>query len=621
MSSTAAALPLYQVIERHPLDAPYRAGLVERAVRASVDDGHALVQLGFNLGGVQLYRPASTLDELAQQLQQAPDPVSTALTKIAEAAGVGAPMTVDTSGLPVALRDEIAILLASIARAERYRQRALLHLPAALSAETLTRQAIDGQLRELETPDFRSAVTQVEYPALAAGMLDLVAATERMVRFLRTTPHLPPVNWQADTPLGRVVIDTADGDHHHPLDGSLLVIDAGGNDHYHATAATTTGISVLIDLAGDDCYQGAAGALMGYSIVWDVSGNDRHTACEPHTDLPRLAQAAALFGAALLVDEEGDDIYHATSHAQAWSLAGTALLIDHSGQDSYHALTFAQGSANTHGTALLLDSEGNDHYTLAAAPLKHPSSQLPDRNLSMGQGAGMGIRAVFTDGRSLPGGLGMLIDLAGNDRYHAQVFAQGAGYYQGIGLLIDGGGRDDYHAAWYGMGAAAHQGVGMLIDRASDNDRYEASHSTSMAAAHDRSAAFLIDEGGDDQYLLGHLGLGTAHDNGLAVFADLAGADRYELTASACLAFGGSHLNSSNDLRASLPNIGLFLDLGGTDHYPPHCAYPGNNQQWQWSRAETAGGHPAGYGGGLDGEHPSPITGIQRARNADQPSL
>src|SRR5690606_16061028 len=121
----------------------------------------------------------------------------------------------------------------------------------------------------------------------------------------------------------------------------------------------------------------------------DLAGNDHHgrcpeattgtTATDAVTDaaLPRLTQAAALFGAALLIDEQGDDHYHARSHAQAWALGGVALLLDRAGHDRHHALAFAQGSAGPYGVALLFDADGNDHYTLAATPLVHPSSQLP----------------------------------------------------------------------------------------------------------------------------------------------------------------------------------------------------------------------------------------------------
>src|SRR5690606_19630368 len=191
-----------------------------------------------------------------------------------------------------------------------------------------------------------------------------------------------------------------------------------------------------------------------------------------------FSQAAALFGNALLIDEAGNDRYNARSHAQGWALGGSALLIDRHGNDSYHALAHAQGSAGPGGVALLIDVGGDARYTLAPLPLQCPSSQLPERNLAMGQGAAMGVRASASDGRSLPGGLGALIDLSGDDHYEAGVFAQGAGYFQSAGLLIDAGGSDRFDAAWYAMGAAAHGAAGVLLARGNGDDHYQASHST-----------------------------------------------------------------------------------------------------------------------------------------------
>lgn len=597
-------LPLYRIIERHPLDFPRRAYALEQTVRAHANNAHGLMQLGFNLGGIALFRPATAVEEFAiaiEQTAQKTDAVSTALKTLADAAGASPSTTAPSASIPSELGRELANLLLAIARAERYRQRAFSSIPAELSAQRLVHQVIDGKLEELNEPDFRSAVKLVEFPALAAGMLDLVAATERMVQFLRTAASLPKLNWQVETPLGRIVIDTTDSDNQHDLDRTLLIIDTGGNDQYLGGLPTSVPIQVLIDTDGNDCYSSGGGALLGYSVLWDAAGDDQYGTCASHDRPLQLTQAAALFGAALLIDEQGNDTYKASSHAQAWALAGSALLIDRQGHDTYWALGSAQGSAHARGTALLVDSNGNDHYILAATPVIHPATQLPDRNVSIGQGAGIGLRAEFTDGRSLPGGFGALIDLAGDDRYQAQVFAQGAGYYYGIGALIDGAGNDDYQAAWYAMGASAHNAAGIMIDRGADNDRYTATQSTAIAAAHDRSIAWFIDEGGDDEYLLDRLSLGAAHDNGIAIFADLAGADHYLITSNQCLAFGVARLSMPNGLRASLPNIGLFFDLSGQDDYPKQCVDPANDHFWQ---SETSN-HPAQFARGLDGEHAS----------------
>ncbi|MBA4741083.1 MAG: hypothetical protein H2060_00080 [Azoarcus sp.] len=604
LTPTPGALPLFEVLQARPLDAAYRAGMIEHGVRRHVDSPHTLFQLATSIGGEQVFRPPPSDEWLKQQA----DPLTDAMQRLGDNASPDEVLPPDTAALPASLRGELALLLDSVGRAERFRQRAFAALPPELTPERLLRQVVDGRLAEFETPDVREWVPQVEYAALAAGMQDLAAATERMVHALRTTPDLPALRWDADTALGRIVIDTREHDHHHALADSLLIIDLGGNDRYTGFAADNRRISLVIDVAGDDCHEGSAGAVLGYAVVWDAAGNDRHGPCsDPDALAPRLAQGAALFGAALLVDEDGDDDYRASTHAQAWALAGQALLVDHRGDDRHHALAFAQGSAGPRGVAMLIDAHGNDSYTLAAEPLVRPSSQLRERNVSMGQGASLGLRAEFTDGRSLPGGFGALIDLDGDDRYTAQVFAQGAGYQQGIGVLIDGGGDDEYQAAWYGLAAAAHQGIGIFIDRGNGDDRYRVSHSTSLATAHDRSIAFFVDEGGDDHYRHGRLGFGAAHDNGVAVFAELGGDDDYQLGAGSCMAFGAAHINHWGTLRESLPNIGLFMDLGGTDRYPAYCTDAGDDRTWRWRRAHPEHDLPSKHGHALDGEHAAPF--------------
>jgi len=225
----------------------------------------------------------------------------------------------------------------------------------------------------------------------------------------------------------------------------------------------------------------------------------------------------------------------------------------------------------------------------------------------MGQGAGRGLRADFVDGRSTTGGIGILLDLAGDDHYAAQVFAQGAGYQEGLGLLMDDEGSDRFDAAWYAMGAAAHRGAGVLLKRGAGNDHYRVSHSTSLGAAHDFSVGIFLDEGGDDHYELGDLGLGAAHDNSTALFVDAKGDDHYRVAAAACRALGGAYLSAWGDLREDLLNLGLFMDLGGADSYPSHCASARNNTGWSAPRIWPKLQLRSEAGAGMDGEFQMPF--------------
>lgn len=631
-SSTAAQrLPLLRALMNEPLRASYRVGLLAAAIEDEADSALGLMNIAASLAGAEIHRPASDTPSQAPVDQHDGDALTAAVAAIAASRGAPQPAADEVPStllLPAPLRDEIARMLAAVARAEHFRQRAFAAFPPSATPALLIRQAIDGDLQPFEAPDFRDLIMKVDKEALYAGMLELTEATERLTRFLLAGP-LPAAKLRFATALGDVLIDTGTRDDTHEVGDLVLLIDMGGDDHYRFQPCSTSArIGIVIDAAGNDHYlatataAGAAAAVLGYSLLWDGGGNDLYgpsplsagASAEPVATNERLTQAAALFGAALLVDAGGDDRYRALSHAQGWALGGTAVLLDRSGNDDFHALAFAQGSASAQGVALLVDRNGNDRYTLAATPLVLPSSQLPERNLSMGQGAAMGHAGAGGDGRSLAGGIGALFDFSGDDHYHAQLFAQGAGYHEGLGILFDGGGSDRFDAAWYAMGAAAHRAAGVLLKRGKGADHYRASHSTAIGAAHDLSLAFFVDEGGDDHYSLGDVGFGAAHDNSSAVFVDAAGNDEYAVSNPRCLAFGAAHQSGWGSLREDLSNLGLFFDLGGSDRYPGHCSGPHENALWLWPRQYPELKLPSESGAGIDGEHANPFLLAPRTR-------
>lgn len=584
--------PLLERLTKDPLHASYHVAQIERAIRDALETPATLTLIAAQLGGHDLW--SYTADPDAHT-----DPL-------------------DHHGSPLAhapLREALARLLSTIAQAERLRRQAFARLPATLTREALLHQAV-LTLHAPRTPqssfddgDHRLLLGAVDHTTLAAGFFDLVTTSQRFQHFLRTTSPLPPMRWHADTPLGRILIDTTGKDDIHDVKDVLLLVDTGGNDEYRfSPIAAGPPIQLIFDPHGDDRYlatahaSGPAAAVLGYALLWDGQGDDHYESAE-HS----FTQGAALFGNALLIDEAGNDHYQARSHAQGWALGGSALLIDLQGTDRHHALAHAQGSAGPAGVALLIDADGDDRYTLAPQPLLFPSSQLPDRNLSMGQGAAMGLRASASDGRALPGGLGALIDLSGDDHYEAGVFAQGAAYFQSAGLLIDAGGSDRFHAAWYAMGAAAHGAAGVLLARGNGDDHYQASHSTALGAGHDFSVALFFDEGGNDRYRLGSLGFGAAHDNSYASFIDTRGDDHYALGAADCRAFGAAPMSAWGDPREIMPSQGLFFDLGGADHYPRACAQATNDAAWAWPRQHPALGLPSERGAGVDGEYDNPF--------------
>lgn len=603
-------LPLFRAVMAAPLDAPYRAGALGDSVRRAAGSPHELISLAGTLSGARLRRPPDFgMAAIEAQLRAAPDPLAAALAWMASTqAGAGwVPALPDQAGLPNPLRYELARVLAAMSQSHQFLQRAFERFPAGVTPQLLRRQAFEGRFVPFETPDYRQLLPLVEREAVLAGMLDLVGAVERLQGFVKNEAALPPVAWSLETPFGWIVVDTSGRDNRHQLKNPLLVLDVGGDDDYEFLApGDTHAISVLLDHRGNDRYATAvpgadpSSATLGYGILWDTEGDERYQGTGQ-------AQASALFGAALLVDGGGRNRFVASSRSQGHAIGGVAVLASAGGADEFTAQTYSQATGGPGGVALLLDTAGDDRYTLTDVPLVRPSPQLPDRNTSMGQGAGYGMRGVFLDGRSTAGGIGMLLDLAGNDRYEAQVFAQGVGYYEGLGMLLDDGGDDRFEAAWYAMGAGVHSAAGVFVKRGVGSDVYRSTHEMVLGSGNDLSVGVFVDEGGDDEYGVGQLSLGVAHANSTAIFVDGAGNDRYAVASATCRALGAAYLHEWGTPRESLPNLGLFMDLGGVDNYPAHCARAANDRLWAGPRMWPPLDLRSEAAAGADGEWPLPF--------------
>lgn len=483
-----------------------------------------------------------TPDELVRQwLALGTPPRPATATPVA----AGAPVPVPDN-VPEPWAGELKSALRTLALAEAWRQKAFAALPPDLSPATAVARALPSSPA---TTDWMDLGGQVDTQALLTARRLLLASAQRLRGFLAQTPAPPPMAWRAETEWGTVLVDTTGQDNHHRIAHPFFVLDVGGNDSYDfgtAGQAPRAGVKLLLDHGGDDHYRSlapgadASAAVMGVALQWDTTGDD-------HYEGGWLAQGAAVLGSAMLIDDAGDNHFQATGMAQGFALAGLGMLLGSPGQDHYRALTWAQASAGPQGLALLLDPDGDDHYRLGNEVLVWPSSQLPDRNASMGQGAAFG-------------GLALLLDAAGNDRYEAQLFAQGAGYRRGTGLLIDLDGNDRHEAAWYAMGAAAHQAVGVLWDAGAGQDHYEASHVTVMGAGHDLSVGMLVDGGGPATFKLGDLGLGAAHDGGHGVLVHGGGAASHRFTAPACRGMGGRYASPGREAGG----VGLFTGTATT---------------------------------------------------------
>ena len=206
----------------------------------------------------------------------------------------------------------------------------------------------------------------------------------------------------------------------------------------------------------------------------------------------RASQGYAHHGVGVLFDEGGDDRYRVEAAGQGAAQFGIGILMDVGrGRDRYDGEHTAQGHGYTAAVGLLYDDGGDDAYRCAPEGDRFPSAQLAGTQASLCQGAGFGFAH---DERAMPGGIGVLLDASGNDRYVGGVYAMGVGLSEGVGMLIDGAGQDRYDARWHGLGAGVHGGAGVLVDRGEGADRYGASgqgHNVLLGAGHDRGQAYL----------------------------------------------------------------------------------------------------------------------------------
>ncbi len=403
-------------------------------------------------------------------------------------------------------------------------------------------------------------------PALLAFHGDVDWEKDGMVVTSRRAPAEPPaVLWIKfggdDTYLGA----WARGTEERPV---AVAIDTGGNDAWEAPAdgfalgAGKGGIGILVDLAGNDAYTSTADGSMG----------------------------AGFHGVGVLLDEAGNDRYVAANFAQGAGREGIGILLDRAGNDQYEVGIMGQGFAGEAAFGLLFDASGDDDYLSRDPSFGHPvtvpAPQDPQHNACMVQGACFGRRdQVFK-----AGGFALLLDGKGNDRYRAGCWAQGVGYFLGVGALVDEEGDDRYEAWVYAMGAGAHGGQGIVLERRGD-DTYTVGGWNAPGMAVDYAIGFFLDGAGNDRYLGGQSGHGRCFGLGIALFQDAGGDDVYE-PKDRDLGFGKWYEREDYNCDGQVTDgekrhWGIFLDLGGLDHYPAEF---GNGKRWD----------PDAFCGGMD---------------------
>jgi len=276
--------------------------------------------------------------------------------------------------------------------------------------------------------------------------------------------------------------------------GAGVLWDAGGRDTYRAAqnaqGAGTFGIAALVDLAGSDVYRigsygQALGGTAGVGIIEDRAGSDAYISGGAQVDVLRyedhdmtMAQGVGIGlrplasgGIGILSDRRGNDTYVADIFGQGTAYwLGIGALVDDAGHDRYTAYQYAQGAGIHLAAAYLIDRAGHDLYS------SNGVSQGCGHDLATGiLFDQQGDDSYVTEGLSLGGGnanaISLLVDMAGDDGYIARR-PDALGYsdqrrdYGMIGVMLDLAGKDRYGAPW---GADStwwtHSTYGVGVDR------------------------------------------------------------------------------------------------------------------------------------------------------------
>ena len=266
---------------------------------------------------------------------------------------------------------------------------------------------------------------------------------------------------------------------------------------------------------------------------------------------------------ALLIDLGGDDTYRGRLAASASHEHPNALAIDLAGNDTYEASPFGLATGRAGGVGMLIDFAGDDIYKLAVAS----------------GGVGMG-------------GIGVLVDCKGDDVYTGSKYTQGAAI-GGLGLLLDLEGDDRHTSFGNALGFAGPGAAAAVIDVAGDDvyqcgRKYPSGYNASITPApkpgdaNFQYTAMGMGAGQGRRVLSGdrnHLQYNLA--GGVGMMIDLAGGDTYDSSnfSQGCGYFFGAGLKldlDGDDTHGAARyghasgahfGMGLFVDYAGTDRY------------------------------------------------------
>jgi hypothetical protein len=388
--------------------------------------------------------------------------------------------------------------------------------------------------------------------------------------------------FEFETPLGCVVLNGGTPGHTYPAGRPyLIILDTAGHAMFNAGAETSginNPVSVLINMGGNSTYENASPTeghfgcgILGYGYLVDMAGNSKFVS-------KSLTQGCGFYGIGALLNLGGNNVYDAFTGAQGAGFFGVGTLVNAKGGNTYHVYQQGQGYGYVRGCGILLDIEGNDTYVAEDKDIKFPAAQSKEHNSSLAQGFGFGKRADYTDGHSLAGGVGILVNGGDDNKFSCGIFGQGAGYWYGTGILAALGKHNEYDGVWYVQASAAHFAIGSLY-QAGGGNHFKATMNMAQGAGHDFSIGFLVNKGGDTVYDAPNLSLGGGNANGIGILWDQASGNTYNVTAGTTL--GKANIGARGGLRDYMLCLGLFLNTGGgRDTYPADKKFALDNHLW-----------------------------------------
>jgi hypothetical protein len=614
-----------------PISLPAHGRLLEKAFDEAVLSGLPVTR-AILVASALRDEPVSACLDASSLHVPGEAPLATSLAELRGERGVNA---AEVSGVPLELQRALVPIVRAMAaaRVAIEASRGAAGEPRDLRVLASVPSWILGVRRfELtsQTPGTFEAVDTARITAAAASLAYAIESAE-LSRF----EGLALEAVDLATPLGQLVLRGPGDDVWSPPDpgdAPALLLDTGGNDVYRGAVAAATErrpVSVLVDLGGSDVYGYAVGdddarapegrtlsrtgrqgsGNLGVGLLFDLGSSD-----DVYRSLV-ASQGSGSHGVGVLYDEGGSDRYEAEGFSQGAAAWGVGLLLDRAGDDHYTLYNSGQGFGFTRGVGAIVDEAGSDTYVAVpgdgwpGGEALYPSDQLPGpphsaraANHSFAQGCGAGHRPDWPDpGYPFPGGVGVLRDAAGDDRYVAGVFAQACGFVLGLGVLLDGEGNDLYDGLYYVQGASAHVGAAVFVDGDGD-DQYDATFALEgpgLGFAHDLSVAVHYDVAGDDLYRAGAGSLGTALTNSVALFVDGAGLDRFE---AAHGSMGYAAIGDAPQRRVHVPSVGVFVKGGGAGTY----VFGGTTRELR-GQAWSSGATPLDRGIGVDRSGPAEL--------------